>query len=279
MDPQPLTFSFNNIHHRVWHWPSMEPQGGVVVALHGFSGSGQDFEVTAEGGIENFAWYAPDIIGHGESDAPSELSEYRIEALINSLEGMLDCYRIIKPVIIGYSMGGRLALHYAIARPESVSALVLIGATAGIKDKDERERRRKADDELADEIINYGIEAFADKWECKPVIATQDLIPGPNRNAIKRRRRLNRPIGLANSLRGFGTGVMNPVWDRLKMINCRQLLVTGDSDIKFAQLAGQIQKESSCVQHVTIPCAGHAAHLESPELFTEALGSFLNAKA
>lgn len=275
MAPQPLTFRFRNLQHHVSRWPSQDPQAEVIVALHGFSGSGLDFEVIAESRNRTVACYAPDFIGHGESDAPIELNEYKIDSIIDSLAEMLDHYKINNPIIIGYSMGGRVALQYAIARPGSFRALVLIGATAGIYEDRERERRRRADDELADEIIEFGIEAFADKWECSPVIATQELIPEPNQKAIKRRRRMNRPIGLANSLRGFGTGVMDPVWDKLKSINCRQLLVTGELDLKFAQIAERMEKESSYAHHVSIPQAGHAAHLESPELFTTVLEAFL----
>lgn len=275
MAPQPLTFRFRNLHHHVSHWPSQDPQDGVIVALHGFSGSGLDFEVLAESRNTKMAWYAPDFIGHGESDAPLELNEYKIDSIINSLAEMLDHYNIINPVLIGYSMGGRVALQYAIARPGSIRALVLIGATAGIYENREKEHRRRADDELADEIIKFGIEAFADKWERSPVIATQDFIPEPHQKAIKGRRRMNRPIGLANTLRGFGTGVMNPVWDKLISINCRQLLVTGELDLKFAKIAEQMQKESSFAHHESIPQVGHAAHLESPELFTAVLEAFL----
>ena len=276
MAPQPLTFHSGDISHRVWHWPSIDPRGGVLVALHGFSGSGQDFEIVAENRNENYAWYAPDFIGHGQTEAPSAIKQYSICAMINNFAWMLEHFKIIQPVVLGYSMGGRVALQYALAKPETVRALVLVGVTAGISDKREIESRRRADDELADEIINRGIEVFADKWECNPLIATQDQIPEPYRKAMKERRRLNQPIGLANSLRAFGTGEMNPVWDKLGTINCPILLVTGDVDLKFTRLAEEMQNAMSSVKHVLIPQSGHAAHLEAPHIFSEELRSFLN---
>ncbi len=275
MPLQSLRYCLRNLTYHVSHWPPQEAQGDVIVALHGFSGSGLDFKVIAENKSKKYAWYAPDFIGHGETDAPCALDEYKINAIIDSLEKMLEHYKIIKPIIIGYSMGGRVALHYAIARPKSVRALVLIGTTPGIYDEREKEDRRRADYALADEIIKFGIEAFANKWECRPVITTQNLIPEKHQKAIKERRRMNRPIGLANSLRGFGTGMMNPVWDKLRSINCRQLLVTGELDSKFARFAKLMQKESDLTHHVSIPKVGHAVHLESPVLFTNLLEDFL----
>lgn len=279
MAPHPLTFETRNNRHRIWHWPSPGLQRDVIVALHGFSGCGRDFEVVTESSSDGYTWYAPDLIGHGESDSPTALNEYTINAMISDLDSMLGHCKIKNPVIMGYSMGGRIALQYAIERPGSIRALILIGATAGINDNRERESRRRADNELADKIVNSEIESFAINWECKPVIATQNLIPEPYRKAIKERRRLNQPIGLANSLRGFGTGVMNPVWIKLNTINCPLLLVTGDLDEKFTRLAEKMQNEISLACHVSIPLVGHATHLESPDLFAEALGTFLSGLA
>ena len=109
---------------------------------------------------------------------------------------------------VGYSMGGRLCLHLALARPETVERLVLVSATAGIEDDDERATRRAADDALATSLERDGVDAFLDGWLAQPMFAT---LADPGLDD----RRRNVAAGLASSLRLAGTGTQQPLWDRL----------------------------------------------------------------
>lgn len=173
---------------------------------------------------------------------------------------------------IGYSMGGRLALHAAVMRPDLVRGLVLVGASPGISDATERTQRRQADEALADEIERIGTAAFIDRWLANPLFAGL----GPD-NDHRTERLANDPGGLATSLRLAGTGAQEPLWDQLAAITCPVLLVTGADDAKFAAIADAMAPRfgGPCTT-VTIAGAGHSVHLEQPGAFVAAVEAWLD---
>ena len=132
--------------------------------------------------------------------------------------------------LAGYSMGGRIALHVALAHPERVTRLVLVSATAGIEDDAERAARRGRDEALAAWMQDHSIEEIAERWGAQPLFAGQP----PEVAAAARADRLrNTPAGLAASLRGVGTGAMTPVWDRLGELEMPVSVLAGERDAKF----------------------------------------------
>ncbi len=175
-----------------------------------------------------------------------------------------------RAVWIGYSMGGRLALHLALARPDLVDALVLIGATAGIDDADERSARRRADEELAASIERDGVEVFLDRWLAQPLFA--GLTPDPADLAA---RRENTSAGLAASLRLAGTGTQTPLWDRLPEIVAPVLVLAGERDAKFAALGRRLADALPSGTLALVPGAGHAAHLEAPDATAALVATWL----
>ena len=161
---------------------------------------------------------------------------------------------------LGYSMGGRLALHLALQAPELVERLVLIGATAGIADEAERAERRRADDALADRIEAEGVATFLEEWLRQPLFAS--LPPGA---AHLDARLVNTPEGLASSLRLAGTGAQAPLWDDLHRLSMPVLVLAGEDDAKFSAVATRLAKAIGPNTTVAlVPRAGHAAHLENP---------------
>ncbi len=175
-------------------------------------------------------------------------------------------------VWLGYSMGARLALHVALAHPEAVDALVLVGGTAGIDDPDERAARRAADAALADQIERDGLEPFLRDWLARPLFAT--LPPDPDRLT---RRLTNRAAGVASSLRHWGTGTMDPpLWDRLGEIAAPTLVLAGALDTKFSALGRRLAAGiGSAARFETVDGAGHAAHIERPDEVAHRVASFL----
>lgn len=171
---------------------------------------------------------------------------------------------------VGYSMGGRVALHAAVARPEFVERLVLIGATAGIEDDDERSARRRADDVLADRIVTIGIEAFVDEWLANPLFA--GLTPD---TAHRDDRLRNTAVGLSSSLRATGTGTQEPLWSRLGSIAAPTLVLAGASDAKFTELGQRMAAALPDARFGSIDGAGHSVHLEQPEATVDAIVAWL----
>lgn len=204
---------------------------------------------------------AIDLPGHGDAPAPADADLWASAHRLTEEGGAA--------VYIGYSMGGRVALHAALARPDTVQGLVLIGATAGIADDAERAARRAADERLADHIERVGVDAFVDEWLRNPLFA------GLSPEAARRDDRLrNTPAGLAASLRAAGTGTQEPLWDRLDGIEAPTLVLVGADDAKFAALGGRLVTAIPGAELVAVPGAGHSVHLERPEATAAAIADW-----
>jgi 2-succinyl-6-hydroxy-2,4-cyclohexadiene-1-carboxylate synthase len=171
---------------------------------------------------------------------------------------------------VGYSLGGRVALHLALARPEVVDRLVLVSATAGIADAAERAERRRADADLADELERDGVAAFVERWLEGPLWATL-----PQGRAGVEHRLTNTAAGLASSLRLAGAGAQVPLWDRLRDVGAPVLVVTGGEDAKFGALGKELAAGIPDASHTVLDGAGHAAPWEQPERFVEVLDAWL----
>ena len=174
-----------------------------------------------------------------------------------------------RAIYVGYSMGGRLALRLAVDHPDLVRALVLVSASPGLADAAERAARRAADDALADEIEHMGVEAFLERWLAQPLFAgVPQGAPG-----LSERRRLG-ASDLASCLRDLGTGVQEPLWDRLADLAMPVALVTGTRDAKFEGIANAMAALIPCCTRVRVE-GGHSLPLEAPEDLAAAIGAFV----
>src|SRR5262249_47420901 len=143
---------------------------------------------------------------------------YRMERCVADLLALLDRLSVQQTAVLGYSMGGRVALHLALYAPERLWALALESTSPGIMDTAERESRRHSDAALAEAIERDGLVAFVDRWQALPLFATQARLPVAVREALRCQRLENNPQGLANSLRGLGAGMQEPVLQRLGQV-------------------------------------------------------------
>jgi 2-succinyl-6-hydroxy-2,4-cyclohexadiene-1-carboxylate synthase len=227
----------------------------AVVLLHGFTHTGASWDPVVAALGERYRALALDIRGHGSASARMPVT----------LEGVLEDVGALTPerfTLVGYSMGGRIALHAALALPERIERLVLIGASPGIADPADREARLKDDERLAAEIEGMDIDAFARRWAQTPVLAGQS----PDVLAAAQADRLcNRPASLATALRGLGTAALPSVWERLREIRVPVALVVGERDEKFRAIATEMAAKLPDATMVVVPGAGHAVHLEAPD--------------
>lgn len=238
-----------------------------IVFLHGFSQNAScvgDF-------VHMIRWSglisAIDLPGHGGQGPPTIPAEtneiWRTADRIAATTGYAD--------YIGYSMGGRIALHLALAKPDSVGRLVLIGATAGIDDPILRSERRTSDEHLATRMEQIGLRAFTSEWLNQPLFRS---LPASSRFIDQRNR--NDVVGLAWSLRTMGTGTMEPLWGRLRDIVCPVLVIAGGQDERYCELAQRLvgsigtNAELSIVDRV-----GHSVHLEAPGATADVISDFL----
>ncbi len=254
----------------------VEGEGPALLLLHGFTGSSATWTPHLAA-FEGFATVSVDLLGHGDSDAPPTPSRYRMERCVDDLTSLLDDMEIDRAAVLGYSMGGRVALQFALRAPDRLWALVLESASPGIEDAEEREERVRSDAALADKIERNGVESFVDRWQAIPLFASQDRLSADVREELRRQRLRNSPVGLANSLRGAGAGVEDPVIRRLREIDIPTLLIAGALDQKYVALAHKMSDALPCARTQIVPDAGHATHLEQPETFDRAVREFLQA--
>jgi 2-succinyl-6-hydroxy-2,4-cyclohexadiene-1-carboxylate synthase len=168
-----------------------------------------------------------------------------------------------------------LALYTALNQPFVFKSLILESASPGLKTKDERAARRASDEKLAQMIERDGIEAFVNYWESLPLWDSQKNLAPEVRQQLRDQRLKNNPIGLANSLRGMGTGAQPSLWDKLPELNIPVLLIAGELDTKFVAIAQEMHSLLPNSRLVIVPNAGHTVHLEQPELYTQAITAFL----
>jgi 2-succinyl-6-hydroxy-2,4-cyclohexadiene-1-carboxylate synthase len=241
----------------------MAPQ---IVLLHGFTHTGASWDPVRAALPERYLALAPDIRGHGSASGARPVT---LEAVLGDLAAQSrDSF-----ILVGYSMGGRIALHAALHLKTGIRGLVLVGASPGIADPAERRVRRRADERLADQIESASIEEVAARWARMPLLSGQ---PAHVAAAARADRLRSTPAGLASALRGLGTGALPSLWGRLEAPGIPATLVVGEHDRKFREIAARMAAELSHADVAVVPGAGHAAHLEAPERVAEIIAA--NAK-
>jgi 2-succinyl-6-hydroxy-2,4-cyclohexadiene-1-carboxylate synthase len=250
----------------------------TLVMLHGFTGS-----ATGWGGLlDSLADYglrvvALDLPGHGRSDAPADPRRYAIERCQQDILAVLQKLGVSRgqAILLGYSMGGRIALYTAFSG--FFRALILESASPGLADPAEREQRRRRDEALAASIEREGVAAFIARWEQLPLFSSQARLPQACREELHRQRLRNSAVGLAQSLRGVGTGTQPSLHARLPGLRLPTLLLAGELDAKFTVLARDMALALPQAQLQVVPAAGHTIHLERPRLFLSLVGAFSQA--
>jgi 2-succinyl-6-hydroxy-2,4-cyclohexadiene-1-carboxylate synthase len=239
------------------------------VLAHGFTQTARSwatFERLLHSRLPGSDTIAVDLPGHGDAAPPADSDLWASAERLVAAGGTA--------TYVGYSMGGRVGLHAALAQPDAVQRLILIGATAGIDDPDERAARQLADEHLADRIEAIGVPAFIDEWLANP------LFVGLTEATAQRSDRLrNTSTGLAASLRSTGTGTQTPLWDRLGEIRCPVLVLVGEHDTKFTQLGHRLADGLPDGELVVVPGAGHSVHLEQPDATVDAITSWVDRAA
>ncbi len=267
----------NNITIHIYAKDKKEREGKTpVIFLHGFTGSSGEWEPFFEKLHPGFTPVAVDLIGHGNSSSPENISFYTAESIIDQILKVLNSLKFDKVVLVGYSLGGRVALSFAVRFPQKVKKLILESTTAGIEDPREKEKRILSDLQLSEFILEKGIAVFVDYWLSLPLFDSLKKIPEENYKLLKLSKLRNNPVGLANMLKGFGTGEMPDLWNKLNGLNLPVLLISGSLDKKFTALNQKMKKLLPSAKHKIIEGAGHNVHIEKSEDFIILVNQFLS---
>jgi 2-succinyl-6-hydroxy-2,4-cyclohexadiene-1-carboxylate synthase len=235
-----------------------------VVLLHGFSGTHRAWDGVRERlDGERYRVLALDLPGHGadaDAERPITFAACVERVLVRAPERFTLC---------GYSLGGRVALHVALAAPERVRRLVLVSCSAGIEDSSERAERSRSDRRLARELEAIPFEDFVERWRTQPLFADEPPEVGRLARADQRR---NSPDALAVVLRGVGTGEMEPLWDRLGELSMPVTVIAGERDAKYQALGARMVSLLPDAELVVAP-GGHGLPLENPQAVADRLSS------
>ena len=251
------------------------PKGNYIFFIHGFTGSSLDWKEIIPFLNDNFQCITLDLIGHGNSDSPKDVSYYSSDSINSQLKLIVEHISDQPIILAGYSMGGRVALNFAIENPSFIKALILESTTAGIKEEHLRIERISQDEKLASFIKNNSIEKFIDYWMNIDLFSTQKKLTKKKLEISRNQKLQNNKIGLINCLKGFGTGKMTPLYERLSTFYPETLLINGELDKKFCDINTEMANILPSVKHEIIRNCGHNTHFEQPKLFIEEINNFL----
>lgn len=252
--------------------------GAPLLLLHGFTGSHETWRHVVPHLSTNHVVLTLDLPGHGRSELPMS-RPWNFASILGDLAWLIASLPDGAADVLGYSMGGRLALALAATHPERVRKLVLESASPGIANEQERQERQQSDERLADRLLEHGLAAFVAEWEHLPMWQSQATLDEADRVRQRQIRLGHTASGLAASLRATGTGAQPSYWEHLATLRPPTLLIAGARDDKFARIAAAMHEVIPDSRLETVPDAGHAVHLEQTDRYVHHLSTFLNQPA
>ena len=247
------------------------PSQPTVVCLHGFTGTLNTFKSLAFS--DKYNYLGIDLIGHGQSESYVHPENYRMEQVVEALRHLLVELAIPSYYLLGYSMGGRVALAWAL-NDERVQGVILENASPGLLTMEERVERQLKDERLAKRLLTEPLEAFVDFWQDLALFDTQKELSSAIQTKVRQERLSQQNYGLAMSLLMMGTGQQASYWEALEHTEQAMLYVTGTVDHKFQQIGQQMQDRYPNMQLVALD-GGHCVHLENPVAFVSTVEQWL----
>lgn len=260
-----------NLNHEV----SGDSRSPAILLLHGFMGSSADWREVVASMRERAFCIAVDLPGHGASLGLGP-EAYTIEGSARAVIQTLDELGVERPVVAGYSMGGRLALYLALRHPERCAGLFLESASPGLESEEEQNVRRASDEAKAKRLESGDFRGFLRDWYGQPLFASlaqDDKLLG---KTIAARRR-NDPLELARSLRGMGTGNQPSLWAELEDLAVPTKAVAGELDGKYAAISSRMASVNPRIGSESVQGVGHNVHEEAPAEYAALLERFAGA--
>lgn len=246
----------------------------ILLCIHGFLGDKDDWFAVADELRGKYRILAVDLPGHGDNH-PNDWNSVTFRSVADDLENLLNDLDVSACPVLGYSMGGRLALYFGLTHPDRCKGLILESASPGLPTEQERTDRRRNDETLAVRLEEIGTERFVEEWYQNGLFSSLAANESLLRKVIGKRS-CGDAGSLAGSLRTLGTGSQPSLWQNLGGIDYPVLLLAGESDAKYSGIAGRMaplfQQADVCI----IQGAGHNIHLERPGLFADVVYKFLN---
>ena len=245
----------------------------LILFLHGFMGDSNEFNEVISLLSDQFCSLTVDLPGHGKTRVLGGEECYTMSNTADALINLLDQLNVKKCFLVGYSMGGRLALYLNLHFPHRFSKVVLESASPGLKTQRDRLERTQRDFDLANKLEKSDFSIFLESWYNQPVFAS--LKHHPNFACLREIRLQNNPFELAKSLRNLSTGCQPSLWENLKQNKNPLLLLVGEYDTKFIGINSEMARLCQSATLEIASSCGHNIHVEDPKTFVENVQKFL----
>lgn len=249
----------------------------TLLLLHGFTGDHTSFDHLRPLLGRELRAIVVDLPGHGRTPLPGLGGRAGHLETLQAVIDVVDRLGLQSVDLLGYSMGGRIALGAALAAPERFGRLILEGCSPGLRQGTEQRERLALDRLRADQVRALGVDTFMAMWEAQPLFASLQRLPPALRAALELRRRACSASGLAGALEALGTGIQPDYWPELPRVDQPTLLLTGALDAKYTEMARRMAAKLPVAYHSIIADCGHAPHLEAPDVYARELLAFLGA--
>jgi 2-succinyl-6-hydroxy-2,4-cyclohexadiene-1-carboxylate synthase len=263
-----------------WHpFGTESTSAPAAIMLHGFMGCGEDWKAVAKSITPSLRCYCPDLPGHGSQRYDIAKARACIPEIADALIEYLDAGGIDTCTLIGYSMGGRIALHTALHYPHRITRLILVSTSPGLRTEQERTNRLEQDKQLQQELADMGegsaeFEAFLRRWYQQTLFSELSKQPALFESIVQKRIK-NNPPALSASLNALGVATQPDCWNDLSKLPMPTLVVVGEKDEKYWRIGNEISESLPKGRLEIIKGCSHSPHVESPEQFTAVLNLFL----
>ena len=245
-----------------------------IIFLHGFLGSGSDWLPIARELQDEYCSFMIDLPGHGNASFPEQpQADGYFERTVDALAMELSSSSSSPSFLVGYSMGGRIALSLLLRYPELFEKAIIVSASPGLRTEEERLSRRESDEGIARKI-ERNFDGFIKAWYEQPLFAS--LKNHPIFKEVESERKINNPENLALALRLLGTGRQPSTWDELQQNRVPIQFFAGEKDLKFVEIGRQMVNLCPDSSLEIFAECGHTLHLENRELFLDRLRKFFN---
>lgn len=269
-----MKFKINDISYFVNRHQQFEDKPNLIL-LHGFMGSGKGFEYLIEALCSFCNPITVDLLGHGQTGGAESPARFAVDQQVEDLNKLIPQLSDALPYLYGYSMGGRLALRFAIEHPVAIRGLILESTNYGLENEHDIRKRKQLDEKRARAIEN-NFKSFLKEWQQLPLFRTENSLSEEKLHPYRAIQNQQKATQMAHSLRGFGTAEMHSVKNELAGLEIPVLLLAGEADLKYVKIARQMHQQLPTSDLSIIPKAGHRIHIEHPRNLVNSIKSFIN---
>ena len=246
------------------------PAKPALVLLHGFMGSSDDWQELVKY-LQDFCYLVlVDLPGHGQSalgvNPGFDDFSCRLDTLFTDLH--LNNFSLM-----GYSLGGRLAMAYTCIYPDRPERLILEGAHAGLQNNDEQEQRQLSDQYWSERFNREPIEQVLEDWYQQPVFSDLTV---DQRQALVSARLVQKDNDLARTMMVFSLSGQPDYRENLRHLPCPVHYLAGELDKKFSGIGRSLHKEHCLTDMHLIPSSGHNIHREQPKAMASKILEIMN---